>query len=187
MKNTLFAFIFVLAALLAGACDQTDEQGSAPASIPDQQRVDSAKDSPQIHKNPREDFLEQLRNGKELYSFFSNHWTLVYRGDDRCDGASVGEVAGLARAEVDKTIRMKIKADGEGWLENCDEKGPREFDLDFNLKERVADWDSIEISDSGNQTEGVSILGNGEAYYLVLYYGNDDLIVKMEYHSEDPG
>ncbi|MDR2872128.1 MAG: hypothetical protein LBV45_06335 [Xanthomonadaceae bacterium] len=188
MKNTIFAFVLVFAVLLTGGCNQTDEHGSAPASAPDQQRVDSEKDSHQMHGNSKEDFLEYLESGKALSSFFSDHWTLVYHEDNRCDGSTDGEATGLARAEIDKTIEIKVKNDGKSWLEDCGEKTPREFDLNFNLKELVSNWDRFEIPDWENQMEGVVyIIGSGESDYLVLHYGDDNLIVKMEYRSEDPG
>jgi hypothetical protein len=76
--------------------------------------------------------------------------------------------------------------DGDGWL--CDKKEPKEFYLDFSLKERVKDWDRIEIPNYEVQEKNiVYIIGWGESDYIKLYYNDINLIVKMEYRREDPG
>jgi hypothetical protein len=187
MKNTIFTFALAFAALLAGGCSQPDEHGSSPTSASAQQKFDSAEDRQKIHRNAAENFLEHLKNGKELYSFFSDNWTLVYHDDNRADGSTDGERVGLPRVEIDKTIEVKVINDGDGWA-NDDKRAPTEYVLNFSLKERVASWDEFEIPDYENQTKGVvTIQGSGVSDYLVLHYGNHNLIVKMEYRSEDPG
>jgi hypothetical protein len=182
MKNTVSVFMLFFSILLTEI---------APADASEQQKIDSEKDNHQVYgRSSKEDFLEQLENGKSLSLFFSDHWVFVYHRDSRCDGSTDGKVVKLAKAEIDKTIKIRVKNDGDGWLKDyCNKKeNRRTFYLNFSLKKQVADWDRFEISDTGNQTENVIYIhGRGESDYLVLHYGKNNLIIKMEYRSEDPG
>jgi hypothetical protein len=190
MKNFILSFAMIFVALTAGCDSQTDRHGDTPTSDSTQLEVESVKGSHKIHGNSKENFLEHLKNGKELYSFFSDHWTLIYHEDNRSDGSTDGERVDLPKTEIDKTIEINLKNDGNGWA-NDDKRDPKEYVLNFNLKELIANWDMLEISDSEieREKEGVIyIIGDyAGAKYLVLHYGNDNLIVKMEYRSEDPG
>ncbi|MCL2290798.1 MAG: hypothetical protein FWC34_08900 [Bacteroidetes bacterium] len=134
-----------------------------------------------------ENFLKQLMNGKKLQLFFSDNWTFIYHKDNRCDGSTDGEKANLSPFEIDKILKLKVKNDGDGWA--CEKKEPTEFYLNFKLKEQVENWSRFEIPNYENQGKNgiVHIVGDGESDYLVLHYDNNNLIVKMEYRSEDPG
>ena len=190
MKNTIFAFVLVSIALLPTGCNQTDEHENTPASFSDQQKIDPPKNDHQIHGNSKEDFLKHLNEGKELYSFFSDNWTLTYGADTRA-GAMKGEVTGLAKNAMDKTIKIKVNSDGRGW--DCEEGedgdcDPYDFEMDFNLKERlgVSGEDRFKISNS--EKEGVVVISGTESFeVLTLHYNNDNLIVKIELYEQDPG
>jgi len=131
-------------------------------------------------------FVKYLTNEEKLQLLFNDNWTFVYHADDRCDGSTDGQISNLEPFEVDEIIRMKVVNDGEGWL--CDKKEPKEFYLDFNLKEHVKDWDRIEIANYEIQEKNiVHVEGWGSSDYIKLYYDDNNLIVKMEYRREDPG
>lgn len=131
-------------------------------------------------------FLMNLRNGEKLSSFFNNNWIFVYHEDNRCDGSTDGQIDNLNSAQIDSIIKLQVKNDGNGW--DCDKKEPKTYDLYFDLKKKVADWDRFEIPNYENQEENiVYIVGEGESDYLKLYYNDNNLIVKLEYRSEDPG
>jgi hypothetical protein len=134
----------------------------------------------------KEEFLKRLTNGEKLYSFFSDNWTFIYHEDNRCDGSTNGEKSNLSNLEIDRIIKIKVVNDGDGWA--CEKKGSTEFYLNFRLKEQVKNWDRFEIIKYDEQEKNVVyVWGAGESDYLKLYYDDNNLIVKMEYRSEDPG
>jgi hypothetical protein len=145
----------------------------------------SEKESGYLH--PAEDFLKQLMNEGELQLFFSNNWTFVYHKYGRCDGSTDGEKMNLSPFEIDGIIKLNVRNDGDGWA--CEKKEPTESYLDFRLKEQVKNWNRFEIPNYDNQGKDgvIYIAGLGESDYLVLHYDSNNLIVKMEYRSEDPG
>jgi len=131
-------------------------------------------------------FVEWLMNEEKLQLLFSDNWTFIYHENNRCDGSTDGQISNLPPFKVDEIIRIKVMNDGDGWL--CDKKEPKEFYLDFSLKEHVKNWDRIEISGYEIQEKKlVYIEGWGESDYIKLYFDNHNLITKMEYRSEDPG
>ncbi|EMS33664.1 hypothetical protein C943_04543 [Mariniradius saccharolyticus AK6] len=81
---------------------------------------------------------------------------------------------------------MQVKNDGNGWA--CEKREPKTYDLDFDLRKKINGWDRFEITNHENQEENiVYVVGAGESDYLKLYYNDKNLIVKLEYRSEDPG
>ncbi len=131
-------------------------------------------------------FVEKLENGKDLSLFFAKEWVFVYHEDNRCDGSTDGEINNLNQSHIDKTIKLTVKNDGEGWA--CEKTLPKTFELNFNLKKMVKSWDRFQIPNY-EQTEKnvVYVLGKGESDYLKLYYDENHLIFKLQYGSEDPG
>lgn len=140
-----------------------------------------------VDTSPKE-FLKRLKNGEDLAAFFQEEWTLIFYIDDRSDGATNGELKKLAPEQIDKTIQLKVRNDGDGWANESDE--PRvvtNYILDFNLKELVSDWDRFEIVKNQSPGKGlVTIEGSGMQDFLEIYY-IDKKIIKMVYQSIDPG
>jgi len=131
-------------------------------------------------------FLTNLKTGEKLSSFFNDNWIFIYHEDNRCDGSTDGQIDNLKSTQIDTIIKLKVKNDGNGWA--CDKKEPKTFNLDFDLKKKIKDWDRFEIPSYENQEENiVYVVGAGESDYLKVYYDNNDLIIKLEYRSEDPG
>jgi hypothetical protein len=131
-------------------------------------------------------FVENLETGGELSLFFNDSWTFVYHEDNRCDGSTDGQIDNLKSTQIDSVIRLEVKNDGDGWA--CDKKVPRTFVLAFDLKKKVTDWDRFDIPHYENQEANiVYVVGAGESDYLKLHYNDNNLIVKLEYRSEDPG
>ena len=75
--------------------------------------------------------------------FFNDSWIFIYHEDNRCDGSTDGQIDNLKSTQIDSIIRLQVKNDGDGWA--CDKKGPKTFDLDFDLNKKIADWDRFEI------------------------------------------
>ncbi|GAA4276560.1 hypothetical protein [Aquimarina mytili] len=131
------------------------------------------------------EFVKNLKNGKNLSSFFVDNWTFIYHEDNRCDGSTDGQTNNLKSTQIDTVIKIQVKNDGAGWA--CDAKNPKTYDLEFDIKKEITNWDRFEIPNYENQNENiVYVVGAGESDYLVLHYDNK-LIVKLEYRSEDPG
>ena len=131
-------------------------------------------------------FLANLKTGEKLSSFLNDNWIFIYHEDNRCDGSTDGQIDNLRSTQIDSIIKLQVKNDGDGWA--CDKKEPKTFDLDFDLKKKITDWDRFEIPNYENQEENiVYLVGGGESDYIKLHYDNNDLIIKLEYRSEDPG
>ena len=131
-------------------------------------------------------FLVNLKTGEKLSSFLNDNWIFIYHEDNRCDGSTDGQIDKLRSTQIDSIIKLQVKNDGDGWA--CDKKEPKTFDLDFDLKKKITDWDRFEIPNYENQEENfVYLVGGGESDYIKLHYDNNDLIIKLEYRSEDPG
>ncbi len=132
------------------------------------------------------EFLANLKTGEKLSSFFNDNWIFIYHEDNRCDGSTDGQIDNLKSTQIDSIIKLQVKNDGDGWA--CDKKEPKTFDLDFDLQKKITDWDRFEMPNYENQEENiVYVVGAGESDYLKLHYDDNDLIIKLEYRSEDPG
>jgi len=132
------------------------------------------------------EFVKNLKNGEKLNSFFVENWILIYHEDNRCDGSTDGQIDNLISTQIDSIIKLQVENDGDGWA--CDKKEPKTYDLDFDLIKKIAEWDRIEIQNYENQAMNIIyVLGAGESDYLKLHYDDNNLIVKLEYRSEDPG
>ena len=133
-----------------------------------------------------ENFVKSLKKGEKLSSFFRDHWTLVYYKYFRGDGVTEGEISYLSNSQIDETISMEVKNNGEGWFE---QKAPSSFFIDFSLKEQIKEWDRFEVPPSyeGQNDSVIYVEGAGASDYLKLYYDHNNLIIKMEYQSVDPG
>jgi hypothetical protein len=131
-------------------------------------------------------FIKHLEEGESLSSFFNENWLLIYYTDNRCDGATEGQVENLKSTQIDSIIGLRVTNDGDAWL--CDKKEPSSFDFSFDIKKQVANWDRFEILESENQEDRiVYVLGAGQSDYLKLFFNEKNLIIKLEYRSEDPG
>ncbi|MBT32228.1 MAG: hypothetical protein CMO01_21410 [Thalassobius sp.] len=131
-------------------------------------------------------FVENLKAGEKLSSFFYDSWLFVYHEDNRCDGSTDGQLNNLTKEMIDSIITLQVKNDGDGW--GCDKKDPNTYNLDFDIKKKIANWDRFEIPNYENKEENiVYIVGSGESDYLKLHYNDNKLIIKLEYRSEDPG
>lgn len=65
---------------------------------------------------------------------------------------------------------------------------PKTYDLDFELKKRFEYWDRFEIEEIDSPKKNtVYIGGSGQSEYITIIYNDDKLIVRLEYHQEDPG
>lgn len=131
-------------------------------------------------------FVEKLAHAKDLGSFFNKEWTLVYHEDNRCDGSTDGQINHLKKSDIDKTLKLTVKNDGDGWA--CEKTEPRSYDLNFNLKQKVKSWDRFQIPNYEKKEHNVIyVIGKGESDYLKLHYNDAHLIIKLEYGSVDPG
>ena len=154
-KNVIILGIITI---FIGGCGQTIKKQATTEITVDSETIDSvewvSENSEKeecfitehrnpIHTNAAELFLKYLMNEEGLQLLFSDNWTFIYHADDRCDGSTDGQISNLSPYNVDEIIRIKVINDGEGWL--CDKKEPKEYYLDFSLKERVKDWDRFEI------------------------------------------
>lgn len=147
---------------------------------------ESTKESSTQANSIASDFVKHLETGKQLSSFFTDSWSLIYHEDNRCDGSTDGQLENLKKSVIDSTITLQVKNDGDGWA--CDKKDPETFNLEFDLKEKIAKWDRFEIPDYGNEAGNtIYVLGWGESDYLILHFEDKNLITKFEYRSEDPG
>lgn len=131
-------------------------------------------------------FVDKLANAKDLSSFFGKEWTLVYHEDNRCEGSTDGQINHLNKSDIDKTLKLTVKNDGDGWA--CEKTEPKTYDLNFNLKQKVKSWNRFEIPNYEKKEQNVIyVIGKGESDYLKLHYNDAHLIIKLEYRSEDPG
>ncbi|MEM8892141.1 MAG: hypothetical protein AAGD28_29450 [Bacteroidota bacterium] len=154
----------------------TEARTSTQSKAEDQDGLDSSLSG----------FVENLKSGKDLSSFFNPNWSFVYHEDNRCEGSTDGQVENLSNTAIDSEIKLAVKNDGDGWA--CEKKEPTSYELDFDLKQKVADWDRVEIADYGDQEEKIMyVLGKGESDFLKLHFNDQDLIIIFEYRSEDPG
>lgn len=131
-------------------------------------------------------FLQNLKSGEKLSSFFNDNWIFIYHEDNRCDGSTDGQIDNLKSSQIDSTIKLQVLNDGEGWA--CDKKEPKTYNLDFDLMKKIKEWDRLEIPKANHQEKNiVYIIGAGESDFLILHYDDDNLIIKLEFRSEDPG
>jgi hypothetical protein len=147
MRKT--AIILSIFAVAIGCCGQTAKKKvAATENIAEIEAIVSVEEShSQTQINPEGLFVEYLKNEEKLQLLFSDNWTFIYHVDDRCDGFTDGQISNLSPFKIDEIIRIKVMNDGEGWY--CDKKEPKEYYLDFCLRERVKDWDRIEIDKIG--------------------------------------
>ena len=133
------------------------------------------------------EFCQKLEKEERLSPFFANNWTFSYHEDNRCDGATTGEISPLQPEQIDTTILLSVKNDGEGWA--CEKHPESEFELRFQLTEQIQNWNRFEVLEEDTQMNDrtVYIAGSGESDYLVLLFDIDNAIIKLEYRSEDPG
>ena len=133
-----------------------------------------------------ERFVNNLKEGRDVASFFEVDWTFIYHADNRCDGSTDGEIDHLKSLAIDKIIKLTVKNDGDGWA--CEKTKPRSYDLDFNLKNEIKSWDRLIIPNYETKEKNIIyVIGKGESDLLKLHYNEAHLIVKLEYRSEDPG
>jgi len=179
MKNkltiiTLISFITIIISCRSNTNGNIDETNSTISN--DEDPVDLSAS----------EFVKKLKTGEKLSVFFKDNWTFVYHEDNRCNGTTKGQMDNLKSTQIDSKITLQVKNDGDGWA--CEKKEPKTYYLDFEIKRKVAAWDRFEIPRYENQeSQIVYILGAGESDYLKLYYDTNNLIVKLEYRSEDPG
>ncbi len=192
MKNKLTTMAIIgCMAFMISCTDSKEKSENESTTDNDKMQVEEVdtetKEEPKAQDNSdASSFVENLKAGNELNSFFSENWTLVYHEDNRCDGSTDGQIDDLESSQVNAAIKLEVENDGEGWA--CDKKEPSTFDLEFDLRKKVADWDRFEIPGDESQEENVVyVLGMGASDYIVLHYNDEGLISTLEYKSEDPG
>ena len=89
-------------------------------------------------------------------------------------------------------MKIKVKNNSEyAWA--CEKKDPYYFEMSFDLREKLKDWDRFELqpesySDTLEEEKNTFyILGAGASDYIKLYVNEDNLISTFKYSSEDPG
>ncbi|MEO6818116.1 MAG: hypothetical protein ABI266_02245 [Ginsengibacter sp.] len=131
-------------------------------------------------------FIENLKNGKKLSSFFNDKWLLIYHEDNRCTGSTDGQINNLSSLQIDSELLLKVKNDGDGWA--CEKQEPKTYDFNFYLKKQISKWDRFVIPNYEKKENNiVYVLGAGESDFLILHYNENKKIIKLEYRSEDPG
>jgi hypothetical protein len=145
----------------------------------------TTENSSRTNTNSVENFVKHLMNEEKLHSFFSDNWTFIYHEDNRCDGSTDGEKSNLSNFDIDEIIKIKVVNDGDGWA--CEKTDITEFHLDFSLKKIVKrTFENPELE--YRKKNIVYVIGSvAGTHYLILYYDDNGLIVKMEYRGEDPG
>lgn len=132
------------------------------------------------------EFVRNLKSGEKLGSFFNDEWTFIYHAYDRCSGSTDGKSENLKSEQIDSVIKLQVKNNGDGWA--CEKKEPKTYDMDFDLKKRLTNWDRFEIPNYENQEKNiVHVVGAGESDSIILHYNDKGLIIRMEYNSVDPG
>ncbi|MEM6804862.1 MAG: hypothetical protein AAF696_25920 [Bacteroidota bacterium] len=141
----------------------------------------------QTHMNEKAaEFVQQLTSGKDLSSFFHQSWTFIYHEDNRCEGSTDGQVDHLSKTAIDSLIKLEVKKNGDGWA--CKKKEPTSYELGFDLKQKIKNWNRFELEDYENQEGPIFyVLGAGESDYIELQFDDQALIIKLAYKSEDPG
>ena len=197
IKSKLTITLIALMTVLISCNSSTNSNAKKIKSVIDKEKVDKTDiDSKTINKSTREvqikidskatGFINNLKAKEILSSYFNDNWIFIYHEDDRCDGSTDGQLDNLRSAQIDSIIRLQVKNDGEGWA--CKKKEPKTYDLDFEIMKKIKDWDRFEILNYENQEENIIyVVGAGESDYLKLHYDDNNLIVKLEYRSEDPG
>lgn len=131
-------------------------------------------------------FVKALKAGAELAPYFSDNWGFTYHEDNRCDGATDGQLGPLTSGQIDGVISLQVHNDGEGWA--CDAKEAKTYGLDFDLKKKVSAWDRVEIpQEESGEADVVYVVGAGASDYIKLHFNAAALIIQLEYRSEDPG
>lgn len=198
--NSMFRKLFPMCLLILLSCKQSVPAVDAVRSASSKAEEEVVKEE-EIYSETKDDavllpqisvdtlalrFIENLSQDKNLNTFFSEKWTLVYHTDNRCEGSTDGKLANLEKFEIDTNIKLSVKNDGDGWA--CDKSAPTEFDLNFNIKNEVKSWDRFIIQNYEEKKKNIIyISGKGESDYLKLHFSKDNLIIKLEYRSEDPG
>jgi hypothetical protein len=131
-------------------------------------------------------FVKALSHGAKLDTFMSEDWLFIYHNDNRCNGSTDGKLANLMPQQIDETMKLNVKNDGDAWA--CDKKAPSTYEMEFLLKSYTKSWDRFEIAPYSKIEEKIFyILGSGESDYLKIYYDDKFMITQLEYRSEDPG
>lgn len=137
------------------------------------------------------DFTEKLKNGKKLAPLFSAMWTLTYHEENRCTGSTNGKET-YNQSKIDSEINIEVKNNSEhAWA--CEKKEEYYYEMVFDLKEKVKDWDRFELQDdsysdtSDIENNAFYIVGAGESDYIKIYIDENNLIATLKYSSEDPG
>lgn len=137
-------------------------------------------------------FTERLKNKQPLSSLLSNPWTFIYHADNRCTGSTDGKITFNQKNLIDNIIEIEVLNDSQyAWA--CEKRDPYSSKITFNLKEKLKEWDRIELQfdeySNAPEKEGNTfyILGGGESDYLKINVDKDNFISTVLYSSEDPG
>ena len=191
-----FVLLFCLLIHLVSCSDSSTNSGNDEGSSPEKEQVeaspapdsgnDVSADSQAELSSKASNFLDLLQKGELLSSLFSDDWTFVYHEDNRVEGSTDGQVEHLKSGDIDASIKIEVSNDGEGW--DGQKKEPKTYEMEFSLKDKVASWDRFEVQQVSEKDENmVSVAGSGASDYINLHYGEDGMIAKLEYRSEDPG
>lgn len=142
----------------------------------------------QLTKQIASDLVDRLSRGQQIGALMSDTIDFVYHADNRCDGSSDGTITKLSGTDIDKPFKIKVTTDGNGWA--CKKKEPTQRQFEFQLHEQISEWDHIEFSAKGHDSNIIYIAGGGESDYMIFHIKHlrdKSAIYKVEYRSEDPG
>ncbi len=152
--------------------------------------VDSLKIGSETISSLINNFVENLKSGKSNSSLLFDNWTLLYEEYNRNDGLTTGEVDNLSSTMIDEIITINVSNDRKGWNWEGEEVNPIIYDIELSQKEFIKDWDRFKFFEYENMKNSFVVVGHGASKSIIVRYNkfvNGYLVVKLEFHDEDPG
>ncbi|NEW61443.1 hypothetical protein GSY74_09130 [Sulfurovum sp. bin170] len=178
--------LLLSALILLGGCSNPVENADNPI-------VQEEKKALLTPEEVASKLVDSLKNGDEITSLMSEHIVFIFKSDDRCDGNTKGTVANLASKSIDFPFKIKVTTDGKGWADKVvckDKKMASTYEMEFELRKKLTDWDRFEGSKYDKTTNSIEIWGGGASDYMRAFLKketNQNVIYKLEYNIEDPG
>ncbi len=185
-RNKILITLMLSAIILPLGCEKNEQQPEEIARSDAPQLERAATPEPQNSLLP--ELLDRLKQGKDIHPLLSSEIVFVFHSDDRCSGSTDGIITTLPANSIDSPFIIQVTNDGDGWT--CEKREPSEQEMEFDLKQHLAQWDRIEVSENSQQDGPFYIEGGGESDYIVIHVKRinaRDVIYKFEYRSEDPG